>query len=326
MDKEQIEEASPDGKKAVNEKSSPSEGMLDVVNSLDKKGDPSWSIATEIVKKVKPVPWTFWVLIRAVWGGVDKGKVVIDSTHFSVVDQLVLRAAQDEELAILNTQKKNQLGGAFNALGPHTIASLCFVHAVCKRVAGLLPERVYKAIIDDALLRARLGVILSKFSPKVSVGAGLLVGFSGRAGLAVQLASGTGEQAADALRSLAKGSDISSTGRSVYGCDPLQVGALSLISGGCSQQMATGISTFGNKESVVIGTQQYDWMMYFDFIEQMRVGKLDNVSEADCSYLAISLNDIEDMQQCAKQAFRMGHDFEWLLLNLSEMYTEDGPK
>lgn len=285
------------------------------------KSSPTWIKAAEIIKKVRPVPWAFWVLIRSVWGLKNAEKVDLDSSHFTVVEQLVLRAVQDEELIIAPCKRKGQFSDSFKSLGATTIASLCYMHAICKRVSISLPERVYKALIEDALLRARLGVVLSQFSPRVSIGAGILVGFSGRAGLAIQLASGSEVQASEALKSMAMGQDIGDTGMSIYGCDPLQVGALAMIAGGCNKAIASGISAFGDKrEEVLIGSEQYDWMLIFSFIEKLRIGKLDQVSESDFEYLAINSDDKKELQNKAKQVFRMGHNFDWLLLNLSEMY------
>jgi hypothetical protein len=285
------------------------------------KSSPSWIKAAEIIKKVRPVPWAFWVLIRSVWGVKNAEKVDLDSSHFTVVEQLVLRAVMDEELVLAPCKRKGQFSDSFKSLGAATTASLCYIHAICKRVSIGLPERVYKALIEDALLRARLGVVLSQFSPRVSIGAGILVGFSGRAGLAIQLASGTEVQASEALKSMATGQDIGDTGMSIYGCDPLQVGALAMIAGGCNKAIASGISAFGdNREEVLIGSEQYDWMLIFSFIEKLRIGKLDQISESDFEYLAINSDDKKELQSKAKQVFRMGHNFDWLLLNLSEMY------
>lgn len=312
-----IDEVVPDD----NDQSTQDRMLSGVGTEVLEASSPSWMRATEIIKKVRPVPWVFWVLIRSVWGEANAARVSIDSSHFTVVEQIVLRAVQDDDLVLQPSKKKGQFSESYKCLGPVTTASLCYIHAVCKRVSISLPERVYKALIEDALLRARLGVVLSKFSPRVSVGAGLLVGFSGRAGLAIQLASGTEAQAAEALKSMAMGNDIGTTGMSIYGCDPLQVGALAMIAGGCNKNIASGISSFGQKrEEILVGSEQYDWMLIFSFIEKMRIGKLDQISELDYEYLAISTDDKKDLQTQAKQAFRMGHDFEWLLLNLSDMY------
>lgn len=301
--------------------SSASDRRLDDVSEVV-NGDisPTWVRATEIIKTVRPIPWAFWGLIRSVWGSQNPHREIVDSSHFTVVEKLVLRAAGDPDLTLGPVKGKRQFTDFYNAVGPETTASLCFIHAVCKRVSVSLQERVFKAIIDDALLRARLGVVLSQLSPKVSTGAGLLVGFSGRAGLAIQLASGTEASASEALKSLATGQSISSTGISVYGCDPLQVGALALIAGGCNKQIATGISAIdGKREDVLVGSPQYDWMLYFNTIEQMRIGRLDSMSPAELEYLAIGDEAKKDLAANSKLAFRSGHNFDWLLLNLSEM-------
>ncbi len=281
---------------------------------------PTWVRAREVVKKVRPIPWAFWSLIRSVWGHENPESIVLDSSQFSVVERLVLRAVEDSELVMEPVERKGQYVDSYTALGASTTSSLCFIHAVCKRVAVSLQERVYRAIIDDALLRARLGVILSKASPRVSVGTGLLVGFSGRAGLAIQLASGSETEASDALKGLAMGQDISSTGLNVYGCDPLQVGALALISAGCNKQIASGISAFGiSKEDIIFGTPQYDWMLYFQAIEKMRVGKIETLTTAELEYLGIGEEAKSRLQTMSQKAFRAGHNLEWLMLNLSEM-------
>ena len=252
-----------------------------ISNEVEKAGDvfaeqekktwgalsPSWNVASGIVKRVKPVPWIFWVMIRTVYGRsrIDAGKgqkSSADPMTFSILENLIMRAVQDSELAQgVDSKTIKNLTGAVNVLGIEVTASLCFIHSVCMRVSRSLNDRMYRAIIDDALIRARLGVLLGTGSKSLGIGKPLLAGFAGRAGLAVQLASGTEQQARKALNSLASGKDISKMGFDVYGCDPLQVAALTLIAAGCHQEIAFGVASFSLPSSVEeMNKEQLLWL------------------------------------------------------------------
>lgn len=283
---------------------------------------PSWDTASKIVKKVKPVPWIFWIMIRSVYGS-SVGTSKPDPMTFLVLENLLVRASQDPSLIKgMNSevQGRKTVTNIVKVLGAETVGSLSFIHSVCMRVARLLNDRIYRAIIDDALIRARLGVIVGQNSEYLDIGKPLLAGFAGRAGLAVQLASGSEDQAKKALSSLATGKDISKVGFDVYGCDPLQVAALTLVASGCNKSIAFGIASYSLPTHVGKMAQEQElWLNLFTLLENLRLNKIDGISDEVWTSLGFDEVNREDTLNECQDVFRNGHGFAWLTTKLSEM-------
>lgn len=280
----------------------------------------SWTVAAEVVKKIIPVPRLFWIIIHSVYG--KSGEVrTVDPMTFSILENVILKAVEDKELVTgKQFSGKLNLSKAVEALGSDVAASICFIYSLSRRVSNQLNERVYRAIMDDALLRARLGVMLGREASHVGVGKALLAGFAGRAGLAVQLASGTDEQAKIALSGLATGKDISKVCYDVYGCDSLQVAALSLVAGGFSKDIALGISAFSlPTEELSKGSEQYNWLALFSVLENLRLNKLDSIPEEYWSALKIDEVTRDYIAKSSQKIYRTGHKFNWILSSLSTL-------
>lgn len=284
----------------------------------------TWGVAADIIKKVRPVPWIFWIMIRAVYGSGGQIRDA-DPMTFGSVENLIFRACDDNELtnASDNGLEVVKLTDAVDLIGSDVAASLCFIHSVAKRVSLNLSERIFRAIMDDAFLRCRLGVIVGNHSPVAGIGRCLLAGFAGRAGLAVQLASGTEDQAKIALSGLATGKDIGKVCMEVYNCDPLQVAALALVGGGCSKEIALGVSAFSlPSEEVIPGTEQHLWLTLFTVLENVRLNNIKNISPECWHTLEITQDGKEKIERKCQNIFRKGHSFNWLLKPLSEMRTK----
>ncbi len=287
----------------------------------------SWTTAADVVKKIVPVPRLFWKIIHSVYGTSGEVKEV-DPMTFSVLENLILKAVDDKDLiteippgGTLNLTK------AVSALGSDVAASLCFVYSLSRRVSKNLNERIFRAIMDDALLRARLGVVLGREAPQVGIGKALLAGFTGRAGLAVQLASGSEEQAKIALSGLATGKDISKVCYEVYGCDSLQVAALSLVAGGVSKDIALGVSAFSAPVyDVVGGSEQYRWLVLFTILENLRLNKVDAIPESYWGAIGVNGEKKESIIKSTQKVYRSGHKFNWILSPLTAMGDTSGIK
>ncbi|HMO17927.1 MAG TPA: hypothetical protein PKA63_06145 [Oligoflexia bacterium] len=281
----------------------------------------SWIVAADIIKKVRPIPWVFWIMIRSVYGYAGQVREV-DPMTFTMIEKLIMRACQDQDLVSEEYRDltPTKLTQALEFIGSDVAASLCFIHSVGKRVSINLSERIFRAIMDDAFLRCRLGVVLGQHSPEAGIGRCLLAGFTGRAGLAVQLASGTEDQAKIALAGLATGKDISKVCVDVYKCDPLQVAALSLVAGGCSKEIALGVAAFSlPSEEVAPGTEQYKWLTLFSILENIRLNRFENISKESWHSVGISTQAQASISKKTQNVFRKGHAFNWLLTPLSEM-------
>ncbi len=292
-----------------------------------------WQTAGDIVKKVRPVPWLLWNIIHSVYGKVGElGSP--DPMMFSPVTGLLLYAAGDKTFNAFDQAESSGpswevklLSEAIGILGEDVAAAVCFVHAVCRRVSNGLPERVWRPILDDALLRARIGYVVGGQTPALGPGRGMLSGFAGRCGLAIQVASGDSASASKALTGLASGKDMSKVCAEVYGCDPLQVAAVSLISGGCNHDIALGIATYNStRRAIKIGSDQSRWLAAFDVVENLRMGRAAAVNASSWEELGFDETSKEYLNKLVSQLQRVGHGWRWMIKALTNMENEPPPK
>ena len=284
---------------------------------VDSPEGRSWRVAASIVNRLKPVPRLLWPVIHSVYG---KAGVIQqpDAMTFSNVVQVILRAAEDKTLAPLAKEgERLNLAQSVALIGPDVAAAVCLVHAVCRRIYSVVPERVARPIVDDALLRTQLGFYAGSTSPQAGSGRGMIAGFAGRCGLAVQIAAGDMEQAQRALVGLASGKDMTQVCMSVYGCDPLEVAALTLISGGCCREIAFGISSYTSRgKDVEPGSEQYRWLSLFSVIEGLRMGHADRVEESYWRMLGYDAATRENLNKQIVASQRRGHGWQWMTQTL----------
>ncbi|MFN8391062.1 MAG: hypothetical protein U0136_12300 [Bdellovibrionota bacterium] len=272
-----------------------------------------WRVAAAMVSRFRPVPQLMWPIVHAVYGKPgDLGEP--DAMFFSSVGQLVVRASQDKTLNRSSTPNTGgNLTQSVTAIGSDVAAAVCLIHAVCRKVSTVVAERVSRPILDDALLRTHIGYYVGMLSPSMGAGRGMLAGFAGRCGLAVQIAAGEIDQAQRALTGMASGQDMTIVCNNVYGCDPLEVAALTLISGGCCREIAFGISSYSaTKKDIVPGSEQYRWLSLFSVIEAMRMGRVESISPELWSELGYTTTSQEELRQHIVASQRRGHGWSWL--------------
>lgn len=273
----------------------------------------SWRDASSIVERLKPVPRLLWPVIHSVYGKPGT-PTHADAMMFSNVAQIVHRTAEDKTLAP-NAREGERLNltQAVALVGADVAAAVCFVHAVCRKIYSVVPERVARPIVDDALLRTQLGFYVGSSSRSAGAGRGMIAGFAGRCGLAVQIASGDLDQAQRALVGLASGKDMTQVCMSVYGCDPLEVAALTLISGGCCREIAFGISSYSTRgRDVQEGTDQHLWLSLFSVIEGLRMGQGERVGEQYWRTLEYDAAKKDALNKLIVASQRRGHGWQWM--------------
>lgn len=278
----------------------------------------SWKTAQKLVKSFRPVPWAVWIAIRGTYrksGEVGEPGAMV----FDVLDPVIKAALKDPTLGRdVEPHEANDpyisLTRSVELLGADVCASVCFLYSVCRRVQASLAERVWRPIIDDALLRAQIGYFVGGFLPEFGHGRGMLAGFSGRSGLAIQIASGQIDQAQEALESLALGLSIHDVGMSVYGCGPLQVSAMSLAAAGVSKDAAFGTASYALEDDrVEPDTPQYRWLSAFSIIEQLRVGRSEDIQPEHWRALAFEkVERQEALKGKARELLRKGHSWHWI--------------
>jgi len=238
----------------------------------------SWDTARELVSSFQPVPTFLWSGIRGVLHA-DAEDNNVHPLAFSALKTLMFKGAKDHTLSNGRLKSENDLSAAINLIGKDVAAALCLIHAVVRKIAKRLPERVWQPIVDDALLRAQIGYYVGQYSVGFGCGKAMLAGFSGRSGLGVQVASGDLASAQEAVAFLATGEDINDVGFSVYGCDPLQVSAMTLVAAGCGRSAAIGTACYSwAHDKVELGSEEYKWLAAFSLVENIRIGHSDRIA------------------------------------------------
>lgn len=286
----------------------------------DEGKDVTWENAATIVESVRPVPWILWAVVRSVYG--KSGELGNPAAaQFSTIPNLIRTACKDESLAgdrvVESLEDLKTLTEAVEIVGTDVAAAVAFIHAVCRRVATSLVERIWRPIVDDALLRAHIGMIVGRHSPFFGAGRGALVGFAGRSGLAIQIASKGEQEAQRALFGLASGMEIRDICLDVYGSDPLQVSALALVAGGCNRDIPMGIASYAQDGAgLVPETEQFQWFSAFKVVENIRMGKREEIPDACWKELGYKSSMIDTMMKEVQQVQRKGHGWRWITKSL----------
>jgi hypothetical protein len=288
------------------------------VRSLEMESDElvakSWERARSVIEEFKPVPWFIWRLSNYVLGTSGQINKASEGLVFGL-RRLLFAAASDSVLGV--GEKVNSVHRALAVLEPDVLAASAVIHAVCRRLSTRQFERIWRPILDDALLRAQIGFFVGSQQADFGAGRGMLAGFAGRCGLAILIAGGELEQARNALEMLATGAEIKQVGLSIYGCDPLQVSAMTLSASGCGRDSAFGTVAYsaagklGN--AVSLTAPQVSWQAAFMVTECIRVGKIEDVPEEHWSALQFDSEAArKELGDKAKIALRRGHGWNWL--------------
>lgn len=283
----------------------------------------SWEKARALVADFHPVPSFLRPMIGNVFS-TRRGTQRLHPMSFFALHPLIIRAAMDQTFIDYPAEgheytgqagESSTIDRALSLVGDDVAAALCFIHAVCRRVDYVLPKRISIPILDDALIRAKLGFYLGLTSRKFGRGEGMLAGFAGRCGLAIQIAAGDLEEVQGVLESLAVGEDIQRVGERIYGCEPLQVSALTMIAAGCGREAAEGTSTFGYQADLPLVSMdeiKARWYAAFCIIEHMRMGRKALIH--DSYWDAVDVTEVKQKLLIEKfmELQRGGHRWRWL--------------
>jgi hypothetical protein len=275
--------------------------------------EESWHRAREMVALFKPVPWFVWRLANFVFGQV-KPLDRLPEGFVLGLRRLVFAAASDPVLG--QGKKVNDVRKALGMLRPDVIAAISVIHAVCRRLSGKQFERIWRPILDDAIIRAQVGYLVGEQQRDFGPGRGMLAGFAGRVGLVITIAEGELEQARGAMELLAAGTSISEVGLRVYDCDPLQVSALTLSAAGCGRDAAFGTVSYASPSSLEIieNDWQLVWLAAFSVTEALRTGGLNRVAPELWQALGFkSQAQREETYEVIRPILRRGHGWNWLM-------------
>ncbi|MCB0321306.1 MAG: hypothetical protein KDD60_10295 [Bdellovibrionales bacterium] len=280
--------------------------------SLDPDQARSWSAARSVIEEFKPVPWFIWRLSNFVLGRPGSIGDVSEGLVFGL-RRLMFALGSDETVGV--GEKVNSVRKALSVVESDVIASASVIHAVCRRLASKEHERIWKPILDDALLRARIGHDVGARCPGFGSGRGMLSGFAGRAGLAILISLGDLNKARRSLELLATGRTIKETGFLVYECDPLQVSAMMLTAAGIGRDAAFGTVNFsvGGQFESLETDEQRRWLAAFEIIENMRMVGGTNVTDEAWAQMNFDEEAQVELRATVKTLVRRGHGWQWMM-------------
>lgn len=274
----------------------------------------SWQKARSVVEGFRPVPPFIWRLSNYVLGNPDTINSASEGLVFGL-RRLLFAAASDEVLG--TGSKVNSVHVALDVLPSDVVAAVSVIHAISRRLASRQFERIWRPILDDAILRAQIGYYVGEHSPKFGRGRGMLAGFAGRCGLAILISSGDLDQARKALEMLATGAEIKDVGLALYGCDPLQISAMTLSAAGCGRDAAFGtVSYAGVAPATAAGlpsAAQRSWYAAFYLCEYIRTGRSDKIPASIWNELGFTGSELKkEVEDRSRNALRRGHGWNWL--------------
>lgn len=277
----------------------------------------SWQKARALVAEFRPVPLFIWRLSNFVLG---KPGVINKASEGLVfgLRRLLFAAASDPVLGV--GRKVNDVRSALDVLPADVVAACAVIHAISRRLPSKQFERIWRPILDDAVLRAQIGLYVGREDPSFGAGRGMLAGFAGRCGLAMLISSGELDQARKALEMLATGAEIKNVGLALYGCDPLQISAMTLSASGCGRDAAFGTVSYSSAGGSSSGdkiasapTSQKAWYAAFFITEHIRTGRSEKISSEIWDLLGISDDTVRaSITEKSKLALRRGHGWNWL--------------
>ncbi len=290
---------------------------LDIVRAqiVDERQLKGLQKARQVVEQFQPVPWFIWRLSNFVFGGNGRPNKISEGLVLGL-RRLLFAAASDKVLG--SGEKVNNMRLALRTLRSDVVASISVIHGISRRLHGKQFERVWRPILDDAIIRAHIGYFVGQMNLDFGPGRGMLAGFAGRSGLAILIATGSEEQADISVQALASGSSIREVGLKVYGVDPLQVSAMTLSASGCGKDAAFGTVGYAVLNEA---TQTFDpnndqtrWLAAFTITEAVRSGTTSEVPEELWKVLGFHEDqDKEDLLEIVKILIRKGHGWNWLV-------------
>lgn len=286
-------------------------GIQDV--STNPKLAKSWSRTADLVADFQPAPWFIWRLVNFVLGRSEQTATVAEGLVFGL-RRMLFAAAADPQFG--NGEKATSVRKALKVVDSDVIAATALILAVSRRLSAKKElERIWRPILDDALLRTRIGFLVGFCDDEFGAGRGMLAGFSGRAGLAVLVAVGDESQGRNALELMASGTSVREVGLEVYDCEPAQVSAMILSAGGLSRDAAFGTASYATREPLenVKNDHQLKWLAAYTICDRVRTGAFDDVAEEMWEALMIESVDRETLRDEVRKYIRRGHGLNWIL-------------
>lgn len=287
----------------------------DLIDAAQGFGQPAaFQAASAIVTEFKPVPWFVWRLTNFVFSPAA-GKKNLPEGFVLGLRRLLFATASDTVFG--RGDKVNSLREALAILDPEVVGAVSAIHAICRRLSSSqASDRIWRPILDDALIRARIGYHVGCRQNDFGGGKGMLAGFVSRIGLAIAIARGGDDRARAALEMMAAGRDSEYVGTDLYGCHPLYIGAMVLSAIGCGGNASLGVLAHlaSSPHDIVSNFEQRQWLACQTIVEALRTGTTAVVGDQDWTVLCLDSKEVqEELIKSSRVYIRRDHGLYWLV-------------
>lgn len=281
---------------------------------IDERVDDSYSCARELVHTFCPVPQIIWRICSYALGRPNQVNRLAEGTLFGL-KRLALAIGSDATLGG-GHGNLSSVRQVVDAVPSDVIAASAVIHAICRKLQTKELRGAWEPVLNDALLRAHVGFFVGSVCDSFGPGRGMLVGFAGRIGLAILLASGTVEQAGLSLSGLAQGRQLDEITLEVYGTASLHVAGMVLLAAGCGRDALLGVGAYGMSRAHqrLMHPDSRRWLAGFSIVENLRSGSVESIPEDLWLHLEfVRQAERVEMQEVVKMLLQKGHGWEWML-------------
>lgn len=267
----------------------------------------SWTKARQVTEDLKPVPWFIWRLCNQILGREGHQSVLLDSSVMGL--RRLLFAAASSSVFGRDT-KVNSVRDALLTLKPDVVAAVAVVHATTRKLQSKPLDMLWRPLLDQALLRARLGFEIGKRNETFGGGRGFLSGFASSIGLPILMSAGTLEQATELMEAFSQ-DKAESADEIVYGTSSLQVGAMFLSSCGVSSEAANGFIEFANNHTTE-SAPTHIWASCAYLVQMIQQKKSHLAQKETLAEFNLDEASLQALLKLFKQLSREGHGIGWI--------------
>jgi len=295
-----------------------SQALVEAVAIAEAAGNgESWAKAKSIVENLKPIPWFIWRLSNQVFGRDSNSVTLLDSSVMGLRRLLFAAASSD---VFGKDGKVNSVKEALLTLRPDVVAAVSLVHSTTRKMQSQPLDMMWRPLLDEALIRARVGFELGRNATSFGGGRGLLAGFASSIGMPMLISAGTLEQSSQIMEALSQQNSAQQNStqqnnknpdEKTYGTSSLQVGAMYLAGCGISNEGAKAFIEFANMKHTNLVPNNL-WASCAYIIQNIRNKKEATLSEESLNAFGLDQEGLQNLVKLTKKLSREGHGMGWI--------------
>lgn len=167
-------------------------------------------------------------------------------------------------------------------------------------LSGRHYEPVWRTYVEEAVIRGRIGCVISAATPAVSKASSILCAALPYIGVAIQIAVGSDENKDRLLRKLSQGGELFSTLKHIYEVDP-------------TEEVIKLVTDWGVPEEVLsAGVVRGDVKDLLTLINALRNDEIGPANKAQLLNLGVTATP-EALTAASRTAIREGYRWNWLI-------------